>query len=109
MRRRTLDKQIEYYTDILGLNLIAKEKGPAFLASTIDHHSVVLRKGDHSKCVRWLFRAAALAPRPAAEAESLGEKPDGVELLGYHADGRDAQVTAHDGGATKRSQQGRKP
>ena len=29
-----LDKQIEYYTDILGLNLIAKEKDAAFLAST---------------------------------------------------------------------------
>ena len=43
-----LDKQIEYYTDILGLNLIAKEKDAAYLASTIDHHSVVLRKGARS-------------------------------------------------------------
>ena len=51
-----LDKQIEYYTDILGLNLIAKEKDAAYLASTIDHHSVVLRKGDHSKCVRLGFQ-----------------------------------------------------
>jgi catechol 2,3-dioxygenase-like lactoylglutathione lyase family enzyme len=51
-----LDKQIEYYTDILGLNLIAREKDAAYLASTIDHHSVVLRKGDHSKCVRLGFQ-----------------------------------------------------
>ena len=42
-----LDQQIEYYTDILGLTLIAKEKDAAYLASTIDHHSVVLRKGGH--------------------------------------------------------------
>ena len=29
-----LDQQIEYYTDMLGLNLIAKEKDAAYLAST---------------------------------------------------------------------------
>jgi catechol 2,3-dioxygenase-like lactoylglutathione lyase family enzyme len=51
-----LAKQIEYYTDILGLNLIAQEKDVAYLASTIDHHSVVLRKGDHAKCVRLGFQ-----------------------------------------------------
>ena len=51
-----LDRQIEYYTDILGLNLIAKEKDAAYLASTIDHHSVVLRQGGQSKCVRLGFQ-----------------------------------------------------
>ena len=51
-----LDKQIEYYTDILGLNLIAREKDAAYLASTIDHHSVVLRQGAHSRCVRLGFQ-----------------------------------------------------
>ena len=40
-----LDQQIEYYTDILGLTLAAKEKDTAYLASTVDHHSVVLRTG----------------------------------------------------------------
>ena len=51
-----LDQQVEYYTDILGLNLIAKEKDAAYLASTIDHHSVVLRQGGHSRCVRLGFQ-----------------------------------------------------
>src|SRR3954465_2000565 len=51
-----LDQQIEYYTDVLGLNLIAKEKDAAYLASTIDHHSVVLRLGSQSKCVRLGFQ-----------------------------------------------------
>src|SRR5256885_1012607 len=53
-----LDEQIEYYTDILGLNLIAKEKDAAYLASTIDHHSVVLRKGGSGRgaCVRLGFQ-----------------------------------------------------
>ena len=40
-----LDQQIEYYTDIIGLTLAAKEKDKAYLASTIDHHSVVLQRG----------------------------------------------------------------
>ena len=40
-----LDRQLEYYTDILGLTLSAKEKDAAYLSSTIDHHSVVLKKG----------------------------------------------------------------
>lgn len=36
-----VDAQIEYYTDVLGLGLIAREKDAAYLASTLDHHSVV--------------------------------------------------------------------
>ena len=51
-----LDKQIEYYTDILGLNLVAKDKDAAYLASTLDHHSVVLRKGGAAQCVRLGFQ-----------------------------------------------------
>jgi catechol 2,3-dioxygenase-like lactoylglutathione lyase family enzyme len=51
-----LDKQIEYYTDILGLTLTAKDKDAVYLANTVDHHSVVLRKGDQAKCVRVGFQ-----------------------------------------------------
>ena len=39
-----------------------------------------------------LFRAAALASRPAAAAEGLGQGPERLELLGYHADRRNAQI-----------------
>ena len=49
-------KQTEYYTEILGLNLIAKEKDAVYLANTVDHHSVVLRKGDQAKCTRIGFQ-----------------------------------------------------
>ena len=47
-----LDKQTEYYTDILGLTLTAREKDAVYLANTVDHHAVVLRKGDRPRCVR---------------------------------------------------------
>ena len=51
-----LDKQAEYYTEILGLTLTAKDKDAVYLANTVDHHSVVLRKGDAAQCTRVGFQ-----------------------------------------------------
>ena len=51
-----LDQQIEYYTNILGLKLAAREKDAAYLASTIDHHSVVLRQAGAAQCARLGFQ-----------------------------------------------------
>ena len=51
-----IEKQLEYYTDILGLALVERGKDAAYLASTVDHHSVVLRKGDQARCVRIGFQ-----------------------------------------------------
>ena len=49
-------QQTEYYTDILGLTVTGKDKDAVYLASTVDHHSVVLRKGAQSQCVRLGFQ-----------------------------------------------------
>jgi len=38
-----LAQQTEYYTEIIGLTLAAQEKDAVYLASTVDHHSIVLR------------------------------------------------------------------
>jgi catechol 2,3-dioxygenase-like lactoylglutathione lyase family enzyme len=54
-----LESQIAYYTEILGLTLAARDKDTAYLASTVDHHSVVLRRGPQSQCVRIGFQIAA--------------------------------------------------
>lgn len=51
-----LDRMVEYYTEILGLTLTGREPGTAYLASTIDHHSVVLHQGAHARCVRIGFQ-----------------------------------------------------
>lgn len=51
-----LDHQLEYYTDILGLTLSAKEKDAAYLSSTIDHHSVVLHRGSEARCTKIGFQ-----------------------------------------------------
>ena len=54
-----VDKQVEYYTEIMGLTVTGKEQDAVFLASTVDHHSVVLRKGgDKARCVRLGFQIA---------------------------------------------------
>ena len=51
-----IEKQLEYYTEILGLSLVERDKNAAYLASTVDHHSVVLRKGDQARCTRIGFQ-----------------------------------------------------
>jgi catechol 2,3-dioxygenase-like lactoylglutathione lyase family enzyme len=53
-----VEKQIEYYTDILGLTLVERSKEAAYLASTVDHHSIVLSQGAESKCLRLGFEIA---------------------------------------------------
>jgi catechol 2,3-dioxygenase-like lactoylglutathione lyase family enzyme len=60
-----VERQVAYYTDVLGLTLVAKDKDAAYLACTLDHHNVVLRHGAAPKCVRLGFQ---IAP-----ADDLGE------------------------------------
>jgi catechol 2,3-dioxygenase-like lactoylglutathione lyase family enzyme len=54
-----VEKQIEYYTEILGLTLIDRYNDAAYLASTVDHHSVVLRQGPQAQCTRLGFQLGA--------------------------------------------------
>src|SRR5262245_34263551 len=51
-----LEQQAEYYTDILGLTLVSRDRDTVYLANTVDHHSVVLRRGDEARCVRLGFQ-----------------------------------------------------
>ena len=67
-----LDRQLEYYTDILGLTLSAKEKDAAYLSSTIDHHSVVLKKGAQAKCIRIGFQIGPDDDLNAFEKQTAG-------------------------------------
>jgi catechol 2,3-dioxygenase-like lactoylglutathione lyase family enzyme len=53
-----IERQVAYYTEILGLTLVAKDKDVAYLANTNDHHSVVLRKGLEPRCSRIAFQIA---------------------------------------------------
>jgi catechol 2,3-dioxygenase-like lactoylglutathione lyase family enzyme len=64
-----LDQQTEYYTEILGLTLAAREQDTVYLASTVDHHSVVLRRGAQAQCVRLGFQIAPDADLSAFEKQ----------------------------------------
>jgi catechol 2,3-dioxygenase-like lactoylglutathione lyase family enzyme len=68
-----VDKQVEYYTEILGLTLVDRDKDAAYLASTVDHHSVVLRKGAEAKCVRVGFEIAPDDELDAFEQQVRGK------------------------------------
>jgi catechol 2,3-dioxygenase-like lactoylglutathione lyase family enzyme len=51
-----VEQQTDYFTEILGLTVTGKDKDRVYLASTVDHHSVVLRRGDRAECVRIGFQ-----------------------------------------------------
>ena len=69
-----LEKQVEYYTNVLGLALIAREKDAAYLANTVEHHSVILRSGSQPSGTRIGFQ---LGPEDDLDAfETLREKLD---------------------------------
>jgi catechol 2,3-dioxygenase-like lactoylglutathione lyase family enzyme len=53
-----IERQVAYYTQILGLTLVARNEEAAYLASTLDHHSVVLRHGSEPRCTRIAFQLA---------------------------------------------------
>jgi catechol 2,3-dioxygenase-like lactoylglutathione lyase family enzyme len=67
-----LAQQTEYYTAILGLTLAAQEKDTVYLASTVDHHAVVLRKGSRPQCTRIGFQIASTADLDAFEKQVAG-------------------------------------
>lgn len=46
-----LERQVEYYSEILGLTLVDRDSNTAYLSSVNDHHSVILRRGDEARCL----------------------------------------------------------
>ena len=67
-----LAQQTEYYTAILGLTVAAQEKDTVYLASTVDHHAVVLRKGAQPQCTCIGFQIAPTADLDAFEKQVAG-------------------------------------
>jgi len=53
-----LARLIAYHSEVLGLTLVEQDKDAAYLASTLEHHSVVLRRGAEARCVRIGFQIA---------------------------------------------------
>ena len=53
-----LARQTEYYTDLLGLTVAAREKDSVFLATKIGQLAIQLNKGDRERCVKLSFEVA---------------------------------------------------
>ena len=70
-----LDRQIDYFTDVVGLVPAERQNGRAFLATKLGDLAVVLEKGNEAKCARISFQAAAATDfdhlRRGLEAEGV--------------------------------------
>ena len=50
-----LERQVSYYTHILGLANVGQDKDACYLTCPLDHHSVVLRRGAVAECAELGF------------------------------------------------------
>ena len=54
-----LGRLTDYYNNVLGLQVVAKDAQQAFLACPLDHHSVVLKQGSQAACTTLALQLAA--------------------------------------------------
>ena len=66
-----VERQIAYHTDILGLTLVERDSEAAYLASTLDHHSVLLKHGSAAACRRLPFQIGTERRSRRARAAAL--------------------------------------
>src|SRR6516165_6105209 len=53
-----LAAQVDHYQRVMGLNLIGGDSKTAYLSAGLDHHTVVLQRGDAGRCVALGFQLA---------------------------------------------------
>jgi catechol 2,3-dioxygenase-like lactoylglutathione lyase family enzyme len=53
-----LAAQIDHYERVMGLTLVGRDADAAYLTTGIDHHTVVLRRGNAARCVALGFQVA---------------------------------------------------
>ena len=75
-----LDRMIDYYTEVIGLQLIEREPGRAFLATRDGLEAICLEKGDHAELARIAFQVA-----PGSD---LGELAASLKKVGLGAERR---------------------
>jgi catechol 2,3-dioxygenase-like lactoylglutathione lyase family enzyme len=66
-----LDKQVDYWTHIVGLNVVARDAKRAVLATSLGQEAVVLEKGDHADLTRLAFQVA-----PGSDFADIGATLD---------------------------------
>ena len=82
-----LAQQTEYYTDVLGLTLVDRDSDAVYLASTLEHHSVVLTEGSTPQCTRLGFQIgpdadlASFAKSVAGHGVSVERRSDAEPFI----------------------------
>jgi catechol 2,3-dioxygenase-like lactoylglutathione lyase family enzyme len=72
-----LDKQIAYYEDVVGLTLVSREGGTAYLATNTGQLAVILRKGAREGCTSLAFEVS-----PALSFEETSRRLSAAGLKG---------------------------
>ncbi len=79
-----VEKQIDYYTQVLGLVLAAREKDRAFLATKTGQLAITLQRGEAARCTKLAFEVspkenfADMAKRLAGEGIRSESKSDAI-------------------------------
>ena len=79
-----LDRQIDYYRQVIGLGLVAREGNRAFLATPTGQLAIVLEKGGEPACARIAFEVspslsmAEMAKRLQADGLKSEERSDAI-------------------------------
>lgn len=71
-------RQVAYYTDILGLTETGRDRDAVYLASTVDHHAVVVVHGAQPRCTRLGF---AIGPEDDLDGFARGVAAHGLRTL----------------------------
>jgi catechol 2,3-dioxygenase-like lactoylglutathione lyase family enzyme len=71
-----LERQIDYFTNVVGLVLAERDAGHAYLATRVGNLSVQLDKGETARCTRLSFQAA---PDSDIDALRRGLAAEGVQ------------------------------
>lgn len=69
-----IERQIDYFSQILGLTLIERTNGTAYLSCVNDHHCIALVKGAESRCTTLSFQVA-----PDTDLEAAMRQLGGTE------------------------------
>lgn len=90
-----VEQQVDYYTNILGLSLIGRDNGRAFLATKQGQQAVVLEKGDTARCTRLGFQVAPETDLKAV-AKDLADEGIRSDLRNSSTPGTGTMLTFED-------------
>jgi catechol-2,3-dioxygenase len=88
-----LAAQVDHYQRVMGLSVVHQDKDTAYLTAGVDHHTVVLRRGDAGRCVALGFQlppgtdlkeyAAQIEKHGIRTSRRDGSQPNIAQMLAF--------------------------